>query len=282
MRFPEPSWSLALPTQKPPKRFISPRLTKHWNLIRLIGASSRCVTRHYSVDGSFVRVEERRYKDRVIMLTTMLQYMQEKSAPPGLVPIDSTAVIIRRGDIIFSPSGATGVLASLGGPGGTGRIGSGRTRGWRGKEGSGDCNDVGGGGSINLGRVGRGVGIGVSGGDHAGGGDLDRGCPAAFIGRSAGAGGCGSGRDLPARRSDCCDRKREEVITYGSGGGGDGGSEEGGLDEDVGDVFGKEDDVEEVEDESLDASEIIEGLTRSVFGRCEVSKIGIGDEEDMM
>jgi len=114
------------------------------------------------------------------------------------------------------------------------------------------------------------VGIGVFGGDHAGGGDLDRDCPAAFIGRSGGAGGCGSGRDLPGERLD-----------EGSGGG-DGGSEEGGLDEDVGDVFGKEDEVEEVEDESLDASEIIEGLTRSVFGRCEVSKSWIGDEEDMM
>lgn len=116
------------------------------------------------------------------------------------------------------------------------------------------------------------MGIGVSGGDHAGGGDLGRGCPvAAFIGRSAGAGGCGSGRDLPGERLD-----------EGSGGGGDGGSEEGGLDEEVGDVFGKEEEDDEVDDQSLDASEIIERLIRSVFGRRETSKIGMGDEEDMM
>jgi len=50
----------------------------------LIGAPSRCVTRNYSVDGVFVRIEERRYKDRVIMLTTMPQYMQEESALPRL------------------------------------------------------------------------------------------------------------------------------------------------------------------------------------------------------
>ena len=183
--------------------------------------------------------------------------------------------------------------------------------GLRGKEGSGDGDDVGADGSINLGRVGRAVvGIGVSGGDHAGGGDLGRGCPAAaFIGRSAGAGGCGSGRDLPGERLDELKRKMtgmrrdrdqgiastskhggqiaaiakgKEVITYGSGGGGEGGSEEGGLDEDVGDVFGKEEEDDEEDDQSLDASEIIEGLIRSVFGRRERSKISMGDEEDMI
>jgi len=76
--------------------------------------------------------------------------------------------------------------------------------------------------------------------------------------------------------------KGKEVITYGSGGGGEGGSEQGGLDEDVGDVFGKEEEDDEEDDQSLDASEIIEGLIRSVFGRRERSKISMGDEEDMI
>jgi hypothetical protein len=95
------------------------------------------------------------------------------------------------------PNGATGVLSSLGGPGGTGRVGSGRTRGWRGEEtdpsrgtrggdlgdanrmrgSEGGCRSWGGeGGSITLGRVGRaGANEGpVSGGDQAGGGVLTR------------------------------------------------------------------------------------------------------------
>jgi hypothetical protein len=99
------------------------------------------------------------------------------------------------------PNGATGVLSSLGGPGGTGRVGSGRTRGWTGEETDrsrgtrggdlGDANMTRGGseggcrswgsagGSITLGRVGRAAAGGtnkgpVSGGDHAGGGVLTR------------------------------------------------------------------------------------------------------------
>jgi hypothetical protein len=104
------------------------------------------------------------------------------------------------------PNGATGVSPSLGGPGGGGRIGRGRTRsdavrravtdssigcvcargdgarGLRNIE-DGRCGGVG--GSITLGRCGRAVGgVGggdrrdtgmVCGGDHAGGGDLGRG-----------------------------------------------------------------------------------------------------------
>jgi hypothetical protein len=125
-----------------------------------------------------------------------------------------------------SPNGAIGVLASLGGPGGTGRLGSGRTRDWSGdemessigvkdlrgrlgaKRPSEDCEDCRCGaadGSITLGRVGRTVINGVSGGDHAGGGDLVRTCPrgTASLGSSecrVAAGGWGSGRDLPGER----------------------------------------------------------------------------------
>jgi len=96
-----------------------------------------------------------------------------------------------------SPNGATGVLSSLGGPGGTGRVGSGRTRGWTGEEMvpsfrvkgelGGNCvrgdseasRSWGGEGSMTLGRVGRATmpavnDDSVSGGDHAGGGVLGR------------------------------------------------------------------------------------------------------------
>lgn len=98
-----------------------------------------------------------------------------------------------------TPNGAIGVLASLGGPGGTGRIGSGRTRSCPGDEfdpsstvrcvlgelgtirtsgevGDSLCGDPG--GRIKLGRFGgeRSTGVdGVPGGDHAGGGVLGRG-----------------------------------------------------------------------------------------------------------
>lgn len=63
-------------------------------------------------------------------------------------------------------------------------------------------------GSITLGRVGRGGVNGISGGDHAGGGDLGRGCSASAVLGSddrsvgAGAGGCGRGRDLPGEELD--------------------------------------------------------------------------------
>lgn len=96
--------------------------------------------------------------------------------------------------------GAIGVLSSLGGPGGTGRIGSGRTRSWPGDETdpsgavrcargelgvtrtSGEpeesrCGRGGATGRIKPGNVGRTLIGDVSGGDHAGGGDLGRGSP---------------------------------------------------------------------------------------------------------
>lgn len=94
-----------------------------------------------------------------------------------------------------TPNGAIGVLASLGGPGGTGRIGSGRTRSCPGDEidpsnavrcvlgepgvirtsgevGDSLCGGVD--GTIKAGRIGRELGDGVPGGDHAGGGVLGR------------------------------------------------------------------------------------------------------------
>jgi hypothetical protein len=95
-----------------------------------------------------------------------------------------------------TPNGAIGVLASLGGPGGTGRIGSGRTRSWPGDRidpssaercvlgehgvirTSGELEDSlcsGAGGRTKPGNVGREVGDGAPGGDHAGGGVLGRG-----------------------------------------------------------------------------------------------------------
>ena len=91
--------------------------------------------------------------------------------------------------------GAIGVLASLGGPGGAGRIGRGRTRSWPGDEidpsstvrcvlgelgvirTSGEVGDSlcgGASGTIKPGRIGRELGDGVPGGDHAGGGVLGR------------------------------------------------------------------------------------------------------------
>jgi len=89
------------------------------------------------------------------------------------------------------------VLSSLGGPGGTGRVGSGRTRGWTSEEADpsscagvdlGDVNGTRGDseedcrswGSATLGRVGRAAAAAAtnegagSGGDHAGGGVLGR------------------------------------------------------------------------------------------------------------
>lgn len=95
-----------------------------------------------------------------------------------------------------TPNGATGVLVSLGGPGGTGRIGSRRTRSWPGDEaepsspvrcvrgelgvirtsgeGVGESLCGGASGTIKAGRTGRELGEGVPGGDHAGGGVLGR------------------------------------------------------------------------------------------------------------
>ena len=93
---------------------------------------------------------------------------------------------------------AIGVLSSLGGPGGTGRIGSGRTLSWPGDEtdpsstecvrgefgvtrtsGEPDVSRRGGAtGIIRSGNVGRTLVDGVRGGDHAGGGDLGRDWPA--------------------------------------------------------------------------------------------------------
>jgi hypothetical protein len=94
-----------------------------------------------------------------------------------------------------TPNVAIGVLASLGGPGGTGRIGSGRTRSWPGDKmdpsgavrcvlgelgvirTSGEVGDSLRGdasGTIKGGRAGRERGDGVPGGDHAGGGVLGR------------------------------------------------------------------------------------------------------------
>ena len=92
--------------------------------------------------------------------------------------------------------GAIGVLSSLGGPGGTGRIGSGRTLSWPGDEtdpssavvrcvrgefgvtrtsGEPEGSRRGGAsGRISSGSVGRTTGDGVTGGDQAGGGDLGR------------------------------------------------------------------------------------------------------------
>ena len=98
-----------------------------------------------------------------------------------------------------TPKGAIGVLASLGGPGGAGRIGSGRTRSWPGDEidpsstgrrvlgelgvtrTSGEVGDSlcrGASGRIRAGRIGRELelGDGVPGGDHAGGGVLGLDC----------------------------------------------------------------------------------------------------------
>jgi hypothetical protein len=112
-------------------------------------------------------------------------------------------------------NGAIGVLASLGGPGGTGRIGSGRTRSWPGDEidpsstvrcvlgelgvirTSGELGDPlcgGASGRIKPGRIRRELGDGVPGGDHAGGGVLGRGWLASVAlygtgGRSVGPGG---------------------------------------------------------------------------------------------
>lgn len=114
-----------------------------------------------------------------------------------------------------NPNGAIGVLSSLGGPGGTGRIGRGRTRCWPGDEidpsstvrrllgepgvirtsgEAGDSLGVGETGRTNPGRIGRELGDGVPGGDHAGGGVLGRGSVASVAlygtnGRSVSAGG---------------------------------------------------------------------------------------------
>jgi len=101
-----------------------------------------------------------------------------------------------------TPNDAIGVLASLGGPGGAGRIGSGRTRSWPDDEidpssaaarralgelgvvirtsgevvavGDSVCVCGGGGRRSKPGRAGRELGDGVPGGDHAGGGVLGR------------------------------------------------------------------------------------------------------------
>lgn len=199
------------------------------------------------------------------------------------------------------PNGAMGVSPSLGGPGGGGRIGRGRTRSGAGgdavtdpliggvyagdggaKCGLGDaeddrCGSVG--GSITLGRCGRAVdgvrggdrantGV-VCGGDHAGGGDLGR-CGGAAEGRGSwkrpevatDGGGCdfgifGRGRDLP---------KELEV------GGGDGGSDDGGVEQEVGEVLGKDDDDADEEDEDEDSKDASEGLMRRGFWRRGASK----------
>ncbi len=98
----------------------------------------------------------------------------DKMSSGGVVKVSAS----QRG----TPYGAIGVLASLGGPGGTGRIGRGRTRSWPGELGviriSGEVGDSLCGvasGRTKPGRVGRELGDGVPGGDHAGGGVLDRG-----------------------------------------------------------------------------------------------------------
>ncbi len=112
----------------------------------------------------------------------------DKMSSGGVVKVSAS----QRG----TPYGAIGVLASLGGPGGTGRIGRGRTRSWPGDEidpsGTVRCvlgelgvirisGEVGdslcgvASGRTKPGRVGRELGDGVPGGDHAGGGVLDRG-----------------------------------------------------------------------------------------------------------
>jgi hypothetical protein len=94
-----------------------------------------------------------------------------------------------------TPNGAIGVVDSLGGPGGTGRIGSRRTRSWPGDEidpsstvrrvlgelgvirtsgevGDSLCGNAS--GRIKAGRIGRELGDDVPGGDHAGGGVIGR------------------------------------------------------------------------------------------------------------
>lgn len=169
------------------------------------------------------------------------------------------------------PNGAMGVSPSLGGPGGGGRTGRGRTRsgaacdpsiggvykrGGGANRGVGDaedgrCGSVG--GRITLGRCGRAcddagggdrpdTGV-VCRGDHAGGGDRGR-CGGRVEGRGCrglaiDGGGCdfgifGRGRDLP---------KELDV------GGGDGGSDDGGVEQEVGDVLRKDDDDADEEDD---------------------------------
>jgi hypothetical protein len=191
---------------------------------------------------------------------------RDESSSSGIVE----ASVIHR----TCPNGATGVSPSLGGPGGGGRIGRGRTRsdagrdavtdlsigsayargdGARGLRNVEDGRCGGGGGSITLGRCGRAVdGVGGgdrrdtgmdSGGDHAGGGDLGR-CGGAVEGRGSrevaiGGGDCdfgifGRGRDLP---------KEIEV------GGGVGGREEDGVVQEVGDVLGKKDDDDDADED---------------------------------
>lgn len=132
----------------------------------------------------------------------------DKISSGGVVKVSAS----QRGTL----NGAIGVLASLGGPGGTGRIGSGRTRSWPGEEidpsstavrcvpgvlgvirTSGEVGDSlcgGASGRTKPGRIGRELGDGVPGGDHAGGGVLGRGSLASVAsyetdGRSVGAGG---------------------------------------------------------------------------------------------
>jgi hypothetical protein len=136
-------------------------------------------------------------------------------------------------------------LSSLGGPGRTGRIGSGRTRGVSSIDvglsrdgadarGNGavnrtsgvatDCCCWGGGWGTSLGGIGRAGGT-VPGGDHAGGGDLGRRDPGASAGLGSGyrpavgfggggrgniIGGWGSGRDLPDGRLENLIRKWPE------------------------------------------------------------------------
>jgi len=73
---------LSFPTQKATEKFISHghALKSHridWSIVKMWDKELQC-------RWGFVRIEERKYKDRVIMLTTMLHYMQEKSTPPGL------------------------------------------------------------------------------------------------------------------------------------------------------------------------------------------------------
>lgn len=120
----------------------------------------------------------------------------DKISSGGIVEVSAS----QRGTL----NGAIGVLASLGGPGGTGRIGSGRTRSCPGDEidpsctvvrcvlgelgiirtsgevGDSLCGDPGG-GRIKPGRFGGELSDGVSGGDHAGGGVLGRGSLASVV-----------------------------------------------------------------------------------------------------
>jgi hypothetical protein len=140
------------------------------------------------------------------------------------------------------------VLSSLGGPGGTGLIGRGRTRGGSNNDevglsvtvdtrGDADVNRTscvdekcrcwGGGGGTSLGSVGRGgAGACVPGGDHAGGGVLGRMWPVIEVepevelgsGGWGSLGGWGSGRDLPDGRLTKMESDRDQDNTRSSSG----------------------------------------------------------------